>query len=110
VFFGLFSVVQGLCQSCGWAPLAKNMSTFFSRRERGLVMGFWSTNYAAGGLIASALAGFVGQKYGWRYAFYVPAAVLLGIWCLFMLLQRNKPQDVGLPPIDEYHGELQTVL
>jgi OPA family sugar phosphate sensor protein UhpC-like MFS transporter len=49
VLFGLMWCIQGLAQSTGWAPLTKNMSTFFSRRERGLVMGFWYTNYAGGG-------------------------------------------------------------
>src|SRR6185369_6239777 len=39
VLFG----IQGLCQSTGWAPLSKNMAGFFSRRERGTIMGFWCT-------------------------------------------------------------------
>src|SRR6185436_12952977 len=28
-----FSALQGICQSSGWAPLSKNLSCFFSRRE-----------------------------------------------------------------------------
>ena len=47
---------------------------------------------------------------GWRYAFWVPAAVLLCIWGLFVWLQRNRPQDVGLPAIEEYKGEARAVL
>src|SRR5262249_18554889 len=43
--FGLLFGVQGVCQSTGWAPLAKNLGEFFSQRERGRVMGFWCTNY-----------------------------------------------------------------
>src|SRR6188768_970134 len=41
-------ILQGLFQSTGWAPLAKNIANFFSRRERGVVMGVWCTNYAFG--------------------------------------------------------------
>jgi sugar phosphate permease len=52
VLFGVFFLIQGLCQASGWGPLTKNMGTFFSRRERGRVMGVWCTNYAVGGLIA----------------------------------------------------------
>jgi OPA family sugar phosphate sensor protein UhpC-like MFS transporter len=102
--------VQGLCQSSGWAPLAKNVGEFFSRRERGSVMGFWCTNYALGGFFASILAGYSAQHFGWRYAFFVPAGVLLVIWVLFFLFQRNRPEDVGLPPIEQYHGEKEAVI
>src|SRR5437588_2869150 len=110
LMMGIFFGLQGLAQSSGWAPLAKNVGEFFSQRERGTVMGFWCTNYALGGFIASNLAGFAAQKFGWPYAFFVPAAVLLVIWVLFILFQRNRPEDAGLPPIEQYHGEAQAVL
>jgi OPA family sugar phosphate sensor protein UhpC-like MFS transporter len=105
VLFGL----QGLCQSSGWAPLSKNIGHFFSRRERGTAMGLWSTNYALGGFIASIFAGYFGDLWGWRYAFFVPAGALLVIWFLFLIYQRNRPEDVGLPPVEEYHGEPREV-
>ena len=107
VAFGVLFFIQGLAQSTGWAPLSKNIGNFFSRRERGVVMGLWCTNYAVGGLVASIYAGYVGQKFGWRYAFFIPAATLLLIWFLFLVLQRNRPEDLGLPPIEVYHGEVQ---
>ena len=111
LLFGVLMCIQGLCQSTGWAPLTKNISYWFSQRERGVVVGCWCTNYALGGFIAALLAGYaVDYFYSWRYAFFVPAAVLFGIWILFLVLQKNRPEDVGLPPIEEYHGEKQTVL
>ena len=110
LWMGALFALQGLCQSTGWAPLAKNVGEFFSQRERGSIMGFWCTNYALGGFIASVLAGYAAQKFGWRYAFFVPAGVLLAIWLLFLLFQRNRPEDVGLPPIEEYHAESEAVL
>lgn len=96
--------LQGWFQSCGWAPLCKNMGEFFSRSERGTVMGFWCTNYAFGGFIASAVAGWAAQQFGWRWAFFVPAGGLGVVWLLFFLLQRNRPEDVGLPPIERFHS------
>jgi OPA family sugar phosphate sensor protein UhpC-like MFS transporter len=110
VVLGAFFALQGLFQSSGWAPLTKNVSCFFSQRERGTVMGFWFTNYAIGGFIASPFAGHFAQMYGWRCAFLAPAAALLLIWVLFYLFQRNRPEDVGLPPIEEYHGEPEAKL
>lgn len=110
VLFGALFFIQGLCQSTGWAPLSKNMSSFFSRRERGMVMGLWCTNYPIGGLIALLLAGYFGDKYGWRAAFYAPSIALGLIAALFYLLQRNRPEDIALPPIEDYHGEPQAVI
>ena len=102
---GLLFALQGVWQASGWAPLAKNMGEFFSRKERGSVLGFWCTNYALGGFVASIVAGYAANAFGWRYAFLVPAGLLLIIWILFFFLQRDRPEDVGLPPIEEYHGE-----
>jgi len=47
----------------------------------------------------------VGDRLGWRYAFFIPALTLLAIWGLFLILQRNRPEDVGLPPVEVYHNE-----
>ena len=105
MLLAVFFTLQGIFQSTGWAPLAKNIANFFSRRERGVVMGVWCTNYALGGLVASIFAGFVGQHFGWRWAFILPAMVLALVAVLFFLFQRNRPEDVGLPPIEVYHAE-----
>ena len=104
--FGVFSLIQGLSQSTGWAPLAKNITNWFSLRERGVVMGWWATNYTIGGLVGAPIAGLaVSYFLSWRYAFYVPAVILMIIWVLFYYIQKNKPADVGLPSIEKYHNE-----
>lgn len=104
--FGVFALLQGLSQSTGWAPLAKNITNWFSLRERGVVMGWWATNYTIGGLIGAPFAGLMAVYFGdWRFAFFLPVIVLAVILILFFLLQKNRPQDMGLPPIEEYHKE-----
>lgn len=106
ILFGVLLFFQGLCQASGWAPLTKNVSYWFARRERGRVYGFWSTNYAIGGMLASAFAGYVALIYGtWRAAFFACALVLAGIVVLFWILQRNRPEDVGLCEIETYKGD-----
>ena len=75
--FGVFSLMQGLSQSAGWAPLGKNVSNWFSLRERGVIIGWWTTNYSIGGLIGAPLAGFMAVYFGdWRYDFFIPAIIL----------------------------------
>jgi OPA family sugar phosphate sensor protein UhpC-like MFS transporter len=109
-WMGVMFALQGLWQASGWAPLGKNMGEFFSQRERGGIMGFWFTNYALGGFLASIIAGYAAETHGWRYAFFVPAGLLALIWVLFLVFQRNRPEDIGLPPIEQYHGESETVI
>ncbi len=95
-------VVQGLAQSTGWSGLCKNIGSFFATHERGRVLGLWSTCYAFGGLVASPFAGWWAYSvFGtWHAAFYSSAAVVGGVALLFLLLQRNRPEDVGHPPVE----------
>jgi len=109
-WMGWLFALQGMWQASGWAPLGKNVGEFFSQRERGSVMGFWCTNYALGGFVASIIGAYAAKWYGWRYAFFVPAGLLAAIWIVFFLFQRNRPEDVGLPSIEEYHGESEAVI
>ena len=112
VLFGIFFFIQGLCQSTGWAPLTKNMGFWFSSRERGRVMGYWCTSYAFGGMVASPFAGYVAYSVfdDWRWAFFSGAAVLFLICIPFYFLQRDRPEDVGLEEIEEYHDEPMAVV
>jgi OPA family glycerol-3-phosphate transporter-like MFS transporter len=102
--------IQGLCQSSGWAPLAKNLGEFFSMRERGRILGIWCTSMPAGGFVAGWIAAAAAGWWGWRYSIWAPAGCLLLIALLFRLLQRDRPEDVGLPPIEKYHGEREAVV
>ena len=98
--FAILMTLQGLVQSTGWGPLARNMGQFFGQKERGLVMGLWCTNYSIGGVVATTIAGTAAERFGWPAAFWLPALLLLGIWSLFLLFQRDKPEDIGLPALD----------
>jgi OPA family sugar phosphate sensor protein UhpC-like MFS transporter len=100
--FATCMVVQGLAQSTGWSGLCKNIGSFFATRERGRVLGYWSTCYAFGGLVATPFAGWWAYEvsHDWRMAFISSAVVVLVVAVLFFLLQRNRPQDVGLPPVE----------
>jgi OPA family sugar phosphate sensor protein UhpC-like MFS transporter len=120
VAFVLYAALQGVAQSTGWSAASKAMSSWFSLRERGRVLGWWCTHYTAGAAVATPFAGWLmetwgrvvplgfpgyGQAFFWPAAFWGPAIVLCGVMALIWLLLRNQPEDVGLPPIEAYHGE-----
>lgn len=111
VFVVLMSI-QGISQSTGWAPLVKNMSAWFTKRERGRIMGWWSTNYSIGGMIATPFAALFVKMAGgdWRYAFFGPAVAYAVIALIFFLLQRDRPEDVGLPAVEKFRGEEMDVI
>jgi OPA family glycerol-3-phosphate transporter-like MFS transporter len=109
LLFGVFFFIQGLAQSAGWGPLTKNIGHWFCRKERGRAYGWWGTNYAIGGLIATPIAAAAAKHFSdWRYAFYVPAAIFFLIWLLFLAFQRNRPEDLGLAPPEEDTCEAPT--
>lgn len=101
--FAPLMLVQGLAQSTGWSGLCKNIATFFSTRVRGRAMGFFSTSYAFGGLVAAPVCGWFAYSvfHSWRAAFFVGAAVVLLMVLVFTIFQRNHPREVGLPDIDD---------
>jgi OPA family glycerol-3-phosphate transporter-like MFS transporter len=41
----------------------------------------------------------------WHAAFYVPAAVALGVAVFAFITMRDTPQSVGLPPIEQYKND-----
>jgi sugar phosphate permease len=107
VWFGLGSSVwifalafglNGLFQATGWPNNVKAMAPWFARKSRGFVMGLWSTNYQAGGLIATAVATFLLVHFGWRSAFLGPAAWVAGVGLLVFFLLVERPEDRGLTP------------
>ena len=95
--FGGAMAVQGLAQSAGWAPLCKNMGNFFPVRERGRVLGIWSSNYAFGGLAAPPFLGWWAYSVldSWHAAFLAGAATLAVVLAAFLVFQRDTPPDAG---------------
>jgi len=97
--FMAFMGLNGLAQATGWPGNVGTMANWFRRQERGQVMGVWSTCYQVGGAAAKGCAAFLLGVLGWRWSFWGASLVLGGIWLLFYFLQRNRPEDVGLPSI-----------
>lgn len=105
VLFGLLAV-NGLAQATGWSGNVGTMAAWFHKHERGRVMGLWATNFTVGALTSAWVLAWVlgwGTKEApaWRETFLVGAGVLTAVWVQFYFLQRNKPEDVGLPAVED---------
>jgi OPA family sugar phosphate sensor protein UhpC-like MFS transporter len=98
--------VLGLSQATGWSGNVGTMANWFHKHERGRVMGVWSTNFTVGSLASAWIFGLVlgdldPKEQPWQTCFYVGAGVLTIVWLQFYYLQRTRPEDVGLVPIDD---------
>jgi sugar phosphate permease len=99
--FVALMALNGAVQATGWSNTVGTMAHWFRRAERGTVMGFWATNFQVGGVAANTLAAWALGQWGFRYSFFTGSLVLLGVWAVFFFHQRDRPQDVGLPPVED---------
>ena len=99
--------LNGLGQSSGWSGLIKNLTPWYRKEERGVMMSFWTTCYVVGGIAATAFATYwisnqsIFPGLEWKRAFFMPAAFLLLIAIIYILFTRNKPEDIGLKSFEE---------
>ena len=100
-WFVALMILNGLAQATGWSNGVGNMAAWTPQGERGTVMGFWATNFQAGGVLANTLAAFMLARAGFRQAFFSGAAVLLLVMIFFWFNQANKPQDKGFAPLPD---------
>ena len=105
VMAGLIAV-NGLAQATGWSGNVGTMANWFHKHERGKVMGAWSTNFTVGAITAGLVMGLVlgdgaAAVQPWQLCFFTGAIVLGVVWIQFYVLQRDRPEAVGLAPIDD---------
>ncbi len=94
--------INGWFQSMGFPPIAKNLSYWFSNKERGFKWSLWSSSHEIGTFLSVILSGFLVAHYGWKSAFYVPAVLAILFSVVLYKNLQDKPQSIGLPDIEEY--------
>nr|WP_300340880.1 MFS transporter [Actinomyces sp.] len=110
---GLFAVmmfINGWFQGMGWPPSGRVLVHWFSTSERGWMTSMWNCAHNVGGAgvgIASAwaLSTFSSSEADWTPAFWVPALIALVVALVALLLIRDRPEALGLPPIEEYRND-----
>lgn len=97
-------VMMGLGVAVVYIPIMKIQAQWFRPYEFATLTGILLTVGNIGALGAAApLAKFVAAT-GWREAFYYLGAISVVLAALTYIFVRNKPQDMGLPTIDEIDG------
>ncbi len=94
-------VLLGLAPGLTAMQLSTVISTRWFVARQGLVLGILSGSVATGTLIFMPLAAWISENWGWRTALALPAVGSVICWALFMWLARDRPQELGLPPLGE---------
>jgi len=98
--------LNGWFQGMGWPPCGRIMVHWWSKKERGSIVSVWNVAHnVGGGLIGPLFLLGLGWSNDWHAAFYVPAAVAVGVAVFAILTLRDTPQSTGLPPIEEYKDD-----
>jgi sugar phosphate permease len=84
------------------------VATRWFAARRGLVVGVLSGAVATGALVFMPLAAWIAESWGWRAALLPSSLGMLVMLGLFLLLGRDRPQDLGLPAYGE--ASVQPVL
>ncbi len=97
----LLMSLNGLAQGTGWPGCIGSLAFWFRRKQRGSVLGLWSTCYQFGPVVATLLASFLLGRAGWRWSFFGGSVVLLAVWFVVLLVHPNRPEDAGLLPLHD---------
>ncbi|MDI9371336.1 MAG: MFS transporter [Synergistota bacterium] len=114
---GAGSIIFGLAPSYGWllagrflvglgvatvfVSIMKIQSQWFRDGEFATISGATSFIGNAGGILSQGPLAFLLTLVSWRASFVSIGVGTLGIGFLCYLIIRNRPQDIGSPPINE---------
>lgn len=97
----LWGVVIGIGTGLTAMVLGATVATRWFTHRRGLVMGLLSASTATGQLAFLPLLASLTERFGWRAAMLLVCAAIVLAVCVVLLLMRDRPSDVGLPPYGE---------
>ena len=105
-FWGL----GGWFHSMTFPPIAKSLSYWFTKKERGLKWSIISTSHQIGVLSGVVVSNFAIFLMGWRGAFYLPGIISLLTGFFLYSKLRDKPASLGLPEVEEYERMMSPSL
>jgi len=104
--FLLFLSLNGLAQGTGWPGCIGSLAYWFKRKQRGSVLGLWSTCYQLGSVLSTSFAAYMLGQFGWRWSFFGSSMIMMVIWIIVYFLHPVRPENVGLAPlVDEDEPE-----
>ncbi len=105
ILFGAFWIVNAWTQGMGFPPCAKMLTHWIHPKELATKMSLWNTSHSFGSIVALGIcSALLALGFGWRWCFYVPAALALLAAVFCFCLVKDSPTDAGVPEL-ELEGE-----
>ncbi len=92
---------NGYVQSLGWAPGSRLISNWWGHGERAKAFGFYMFAAAFSSVLTFALSIAILAYLDWRWVFRLPVLLLFGAGIIYYLIARDKPEDLGFPPVED---------
>ena len=101
LLFAAFWIVNGFTQGMGFPPCAKMLTHWIHPKELATKMSIWNTSHSFGAVMALGLCSLLlGLGFGWRWCFWVPAA-LAGIAAVFtFFFVHDSPTEAGVEELE----------
>ena len=97
----LWGLVVGIGTGLTAIVLAATVATRWFTHRRGLVVGLLTASSATGQLVFLPLIAELTERYGWRLALVFVCALLAVAAAVALVLMRDRPSDLNLPPYGE---------
>ena len=97
----LWGVVVGIGTGLTAIVLAATVATRWFTKRRGLVVGLLTASSATGQLVFLPLIAELTGRFGWRLALVFVCGLLVLAAIVALLLMRDRPSDLNLPPYGE---------
>ena len=101
LLFAAFWIVNGWTQGMGFPPCAKMLTHWIHPKELATKMSIWNTSHSFGAFMALGICSLLfAMGLGWRWCFYVPAALagFAAIFCFFCV--KDSPTEAGVPELE----------
>lgn len=97
---------NGYVQALGWPPTMRTAANWFPPEQRGRAIGIIGTGYQLCGALTFVVAGWAADRFGWRGALYIPAAIVGASAIHMLIFLKDSPRQnpvagvaAQLPPI-----------
>lgn len=101
VLWGLNGWFQGFGAPTG----AVTLSNWYSKKERGLIYGIWSTAHAIGEGLTFLVSSTIVAFWGWQAGFFGPGLFCITVAFGIYVFLEDRPQTLGLPSIANWKND-----
>jgi len=101
VLYGISRFVNGWTQGMGFPPCAKMLAHWIHPKELATKMSIWNSSHSIGAFLALGVCSLLfALGFGWRWCFYVPAALagLGAVFCFFCV--KDSPAEAGVHEVE----------